>query len=87
VAISRLAQPDTDRPLVDADLTQSVQMRTWTKTITDRSLIISTGSPEGVIEAPQGAAYMDDAGIASAILYIKRDADTGGDKTLGWILV
>lgn len=87
MAISRLAQPDTDRPLVDADLTQSVQMRTWTKTITDRSLIISTGSPEGVIEAPQGAAYMDDAGIASAILYIKRDADTGGDKTLGWILV
>ena len=49
--------------------------------------IIGTGSPEGVEEAEQGTLYMDDAGIAGAILYIKRDADVGGDRTQGWILV
>lgn len=63
------------------------EMRTWVQIITQRSLIIGTGSPEGVVEAGQGSEYMDDAGVAGAIKYIKRDADVGGDKTLGWILI
>ena len=53
-----------------------------------QSLIIDTGSPEGVIEAEQGARYMDDTGTTGNILYIKRDADDGaGDKSKGWILI
>lgn len=84
---TRLAQPDTDRPLVDVDLTQSIQMRTWTKTITDRSLIIGEGAPEGVISAAQGADYMDTTGTTGSIRYVKRDGDIGGDETLGWILI
>jgi CMP-N-acetylneuraminic acid synthetase len=59
----------------------------FTQSLADRALIIGTGSPESVIEANQGALYMDDAGTAGAILYIKRDADIAGDKTQGWILV
>jgi hypothetical protein len=62
------------------------EFRTWTQSITNQSVIIGTGSPEGVIEAVQGSSYMDDAGIAGAVLYIKRDNDIGGDRTQGWIL-
>tara|TARA_R110000851_G_scaffold12955_1_gene44585 strand:+ start:558 stop:818 length:261 start_codon:yes stop_codon:yes gene_type:complete len=69
----------------DGSLKPAFQL--WAQSLTNRALIISTGSPESVIEANQGAVYMDDAGTAGAILYIKRNADIAGDKTQGWILV
>lgn len=50
-------------------------------------LLTGSGSPEGVVEAEPTKLYMDTAGTAGAILYIKRDADIGGDKSQGWILV
>ena len=59
----------------------------FTQALSDRALIIGTSSPEGVIEANQGALYMDDAGTAGAILYVKRNADIASDRTQGWILV
>ena len=62
--------------------------RGWTEDVTrELQPIIGTGSPEGIVEAPQARRYMDDAGTAGAIYYIKRNADIGGDKKLGWILV
>lgn len=45
--------------------------------------IIGTGSPEGVIPADPTQLYMDDAGIAGSILYIKQS----GSGDTGWILV
>lgn len=63
------------------------QFRQFLLQVQERGLLIGTGSPEGVIEAEQGVEYMDDAGTAGAIKYIKRDANVGGDKSLGWILV
>jgi hypothetical protein len=72
--------------MVKEDGSPSAQLNTWLKVITDRALIVGTGSPEGIVEAGQGASYMDDAGVAGAITYIKRDADIGGDKTQGWVL-
>ena len=59
----------------------------FTQSLADRALIIGAGSPEGVIEANQGSLYMDDAGTAGSIVYVKRDANIAGDKTQGWILV
>ena len=50
-------------------------------------ILEGSGSPEGVIEAKPRQMYMNTAGTASSILYIKRDADVGGDRTQGWILV
>ena len=46
-----------------------------------------SGSPEGVIEASIKRFYMDTGGSAGSILYIKKLADVGGDRTKGWILV
>lgn len=89
--VIRVIQPSSDRPAIKDDGSTSVQLNSWLKVISDRSLIIGTGTPEGFIEANQGAMYMDDAGTTGNILYIKRDPDDGvapdPDKTKGWILV
>lgn len=84
----RLAQPSSTRPLVNEDLSPSTQLNTWLKVVTDQSMIIGSGSPEGVVAAIQTSVYMDESGVTEAVLYIKRDADDGlGDTTKGWILV
>jgi len=42
-----------------------------------------SGSPEGVITAEIGQRYMDTAGTAGSVLYIKQS----GSGDTGWILV
>ena len=63
------------------------RFKDWTQAVTRLQVIVGTGSPEGIIEAIQSAFYMDDTGTTGNILYIKRDADISGDRTMGWILV
>lgn len=72
----------------ESPLTNTGQrFRRWIQLVTELDIITGTGSPEGVIEAKQKRLYMDEAGISGSILYIKRDADIGGDRTQGWIAV
>jgi hypothetical protein len=86
--VNRVTQPPQYRPFVDDSGILSNEANVLIQTIVNYALIIGTGSPEGVVAAIQGAEYMDDAGTAGAIKYIKRDNDDGlGDKTKGWILV
>ena len=54
---------------------------------TQLQILTGTGSPEGVIEAKAATLYMNTAGTAGSILYIKRDDDISGDRSQGWILV
>ena len=84
--VNKVTPPTSTRAIIDDFGSMVQEFRTWTQTMTDRSLIIGTGSPETVVEAAQGAQYMDDTGAAGSILYIKRDSDVAGDKTKGWIL-
>lgn len=84
----RVAQPSSSRPIVKEDGSPSTQFNTWIKVITEQSVIIGEGSPEGVVPAQQTAIYMDELGSSGAVLYIKRDSDDGlGDTTKGWVLV
>ena len=85
--VTRLAQPSSNRPLLDDSGAASTQFNTWLKVITDRSMIIGEGAPDGVVQAPQGAQYMNRLGFAGSILYIKRDSGILGNETLGWVLV
>lgn len=55
--------------------------------VTKLGVIVGTGSPEAVVEAEIGQLYMNDAGTAGSILFIKRDDSIGGDFSQGWILV
>jgi hypothetical protein len=79
--------PDPYRSIVKEDGTMEEPFRIFVVDVSRLSLFTGTGSPEGVVEALQGQEYMDDAGIAGAIKYIKRDSDIGGDRTQGWILI
>ncbi len=79
--------PQQRQAITKEDGSMQDTFRRWVELMTELDPIKGTGSPEGVVEARQTRQYMDDAGIASAILYIKRDNDIAGDKTKGWILV
>ena len=50
-------------------------------------ILEGAGSPETVVEAKVRTLYMDTAGSAGSILYIKKLADISGDRTKGWILI
>ena len=79
------------RSIIDPDGTLTLQSRSYFLALDDAinlSIVASgSGSPEGVLEALVKKQYMDTAGTAGAIKYIKRDADIAGDRSMGWILV
>lgn len=74
-------------PVIDDTGRPTRQLQDFFLEVERLSILVGTGSPEGVVEAAQTRKYMDDSGTAGAILYIKRDADVAGDRTKGWILV
>ena len=86
-----ITQLQTDKAILEIDLSMTPQTRLFFKTllqaIDEQTVITGSGSPETFIEAGVNKQYMDTAGTAGNILYIKRDADIAGDKTKGWILV
>lgn len=79
--------PNNNTPIVNEKGYMTTPFNLFVDAIAKLSISIGTGTPEGVVEALVTQLYMDDAGTAGAILYIKRDSDIGGDKTKGWILV
>ncbi len=85
--VTFVAPLTTTRPVIEEDGTLTQEARDWHGSITDQAVIIGTGSPESVVAANVSAMYMDDAGTAGNILYVKKLADIGGDTTQGWILV
>lgn len=78
---------DPSQPIVDANGRPTQAFRAFLLELASSSLIEGTGSPEGIVEAKRGREYMDIAGVTSSIKYIKKYADIGGDRRLGWILI
>lgn len=83
----RITTLTNTRPIVDSTGVTTQEARVFFQLITDRMVIIGHNSPEGVVEASQGAQYMDELGNSGTILYIKKLDDIGGDRSLGWVLV
>jgi hypothetical protein len=83
----RITELSTDRPIVEDDGSLTAQSRVYFRALTSQALIIGDGSPEGIVEADEGATYQDRQGIAGAIRYAKRDNSIAGDGALGWVLV
>lgn len=75
------------RPIVDANGVMTQEAQAWFQQITDFQSLTGEGSPEGVVEADIGREYIDTIGTASAIKYVKRNADDAGDRSKGWILI
>lgn len=80
----KISAPSPSFQSVDSNGFLYPEFASWTQVITERSLIIGSGNPEGVVEAPQGGEYMDEDAAVGDCRYIKRLSDIGGDKTLGW---
>lgn len=76
-----------NRPIVDQSGSMVPATRAFMNALARFSILEGTGSPEGVVEALAPRLYMDTAGTAESILYIKRDDSVGGDKKKGWIMV
>ena len=84
----RLSQHNSSRPLTNEDGSPSAQLNTWLRVVTSQSMIIGSGSPEGVVEAIQTSSYMDEDAALGFVLYVKQKADDGlGDTTKGWALI
>lgn len=82
--VDRVVPPSPAIPLTDSSGMMDQEFRAFTQKIALRALIIGSGAPNGVVEAGQGALYMDESAATGDIQYIKRLADVGGDKTQGW---
>lgn len=74
-------------PISDDDNQMSQRFYSWTQAITNLQILTGSGSPESVVEATETTLYMNTAGTAGNILYIKKLSDIAGDRSQGWILV
>jgi len=75
------------QPIVLEDRTMDQAFREFTIVLNDNLPIVGTGSPEGVIGAPQFSLYIDSAGITGTIEYRKMQTAIAGDRSKGWLLV
>ena len=75
------------QPVVDEQGRATQELNLFSEEVAQLPIIIGAGSPEGVVQARQSRLYMDSTGSAGSILYVKKLADIGGDKSEGWILV
>lgn len=82
-----IISPVVTQPIVGANATMAPAFAAWASLVSDLSIIVGTGSPEGVIDAGITSLYMDDAGLTGSILYIKQLTVIGGDSSKGWVLV
>jgi len=74
-------------PISDDDNQMSQRFYSWTQAITNLQILTGSGSPESVVVATETTLYMNTAGTAGNILYIKKLSDVAGDRSQGWILV
>ena len=85
--MAEIINPSPNYPIVNDEGQSNKEFTLWLQQITGLQILNGSGSPETVVAASQKTLYMNTAGTAGSILYIKRDASIGGDKTKGWILV
>lgn len=78
--------PNT-RPIVDEMGMMTGEVRILNEALFNRIPITGSGTPEGNVEAAEGAVYYDITASTGSIHYVKTANSVGGDRTLGWILV
>jgi hypothetical protein len=74
-------------PVVDADFKPLQVLQLFSEETARLYPLSGTGSPEGVLEATLFREYVDLTGAAGAVKYIKRLADIGGDRKMGWVAI
>lgn len=74
-------------PIVGEDRTMEPAFRDQMNRLNNNLPLTGTGSPEGVIEAPQFSLYLDTTGVSGSIEYRKMLTDIAGDRKQGWVAV
>jgi hypothetical protein len=72
------------QPISEATGTPSQPFREWLTRVSQSVPIVGSGSPEGVLEAPQYSFYIDETTPTAPVLYIKTQAHIGSDRSMGW---
>lgn len=75
--------PET--PIVHANGTVTDPFRTWGNRVGRSIPIVGSGSPEGVVEAPQFTLYIRSDGTTGSLIYVKKLTDISGDRSQGWV--
>ena len=63
---------DPNIKIVETDGRMAAIFQLFISQVANESLIVGSGTPEGVLEALQGRFYMDEDGAAGSVLYIKQ---------------
>jgi hypothetical protein len=82
-----ITQLDRQNPVVGEKGNMLDLFYNWMLNVSNLSIIVGTGSPEGVVEARQPRQYLQTDGAANQIMWIKKLNDIGGDRTMGWELM
>ena len=85
--MAEIINPSPNYPIVNDEGQSNKEFTLWLQQITGLQILSGSGAPENSVSAAQKSLYMNTAGTAGSILYIKRDASIGGDTKKGWILV
>jgi len=78
---------DSSNRIVNDDGTITQVFRTWALQVSNNIPIVSTGSPEGVVEAPQYSLYIDEAVPLIPVQYRKMLPQITNDRTKGWVVI
>jgi hypothetical protein len=73
--------------ITEENLTMTQAFRRFMLQVDNNLPILGTGSPEGVVEAPQFSLYIDSLGTTGTIEYRKMQTDIAGNRKQGWVLV
>jgi len=86
--MAKVSRINFSRPAINSLGVLSLAMKRWIQSITNQAVITGSGTPEGVVKAPQFSSYKDvDATTTGTILYSKQLAQIGGNTSMGWVLV
>jgi hypothetical protein len=83
-----MAQPPTKyqatQPISEATGAPSQPFRDYLSKVSKSVPIVGSGSPEGVLEAPQYSLYIDETTPSAPVLYLKMLPYVGSDRSSGW---
>ena len=75
------------QPIVKQDGTMSDPFSLWASMVSNNLPIVGTGSPEGVVEAPQYSLYIDEAVPLVPVQYRKMLPEISSDRKNGWAVI
>ena len=78
---------NANQKIVNDDGTPTNVFLQYLLKVSESVVIVGTGSPEGVLEAPQYTLYVDESNPSTPVTYRKMSPHIGGNRKNGWAVV